>query len=182
MQNPTKALMVGIIAGILLISFVASLTFNYTATRNVSAMIVNDDSANIALVPNDNNLKYTTAGASPQPFVEEVSGNLEVQFGNVAPNSNEILDNAFYVVNNLNTPVTVTITASSTSNGATLYLHSPDQTQKSYWSSTITFTLAAGAEEAISLELITSSSSTPGSGASFTITVQAQGPAPAPSG
>ncbi|QIW24441.1 hypothetical protein EWF20_09940 [Sulfolobus sp. S-194] len=168
MQSPTKALIVGIIAGILLISFVASLTFVYTATRDVNATVVGDASANIALIANDSAIGYSSTG---NPFVSyNRAGDLQINFGNVATNAQEILKYVFDVENNLNqtVQVTITITTSSAPSGTQVYILTPQGPSTTY-----TFTLGAGAEQAISLELMTGNTQ---GNAYFQMTVTAEVP------
>ncbi|BAB66628.1 hypothetical protein [Sulfurisphaera tokodaii] len=165
MQNTTKALIIGTVLGILLISFVASMTFYYTTQpRDVDATVVGDASANIALIANDTAIGYSSTGS---PFVTYNSqGDLVINFGNVATNANETLKYLFDVKNNLNVTVSVTVTIPSpTISGNSLYIFTP-----SGGVSTYSFTLAPGAEMPISLELLTGG--TQGS-VSFSIVVEA---------
>ncbi|MEM3951112.1 FixG Ig-like domain-containing protein, partial [Saccharolobus sp.] len=71
-----------------------------------------DGNANIALVPNNNNLQ------SQQGYFAQIqnNGELVINFGNVAPSSVETLTDVFYIVNNLNEPVSVTITVEGNTN------------------------------------------------------------------
>ncbi|QGA53738.1 hypothetical protein GFS03_03590 [Sulfolobus sp. E5-1-F] len=150
MQHTTKALIIGIVAGILLISMVASLTFQYTAARDVNATVVADPSANINLVANDTAHGWSSTGI---PFVNyNSSGDLQINFGDVATYANETLLYAFDVSNDLNTTATITITVMPVSvpSGTNLYILTPSGPSTSYM-----FTLAAGHSQSISLRLAT---------------------------
>ncbi|MDT7873268.1 MAG: hypothetical protein RRB18_06645, partial [Sulfolobaceae archaeon] len=70
-------------AGIILLSIVVSMDFVYQAPRTAVAYVVNDNAANIALIPNDNHLQ------SQQGYFAFINnqGDLQINFGNVAPNS-----------------------------------------------------------------------------------------------
>ncbi|QXJ34030.1 hypothetical protein [Saccharolobus shibatae] len=149
MQTTTKALITGIVAGILLISMVASLTFQYTAGRDANAIVVADPSANINLVANDTAHGWSSTSI---PFVNyNTSGDLQINFGAVATHANETLLYAFDVSNDLNTTATITITVMPVSvpSGTHLYILTPTP------STSYTFTLAAGHSQPISLKLVT---------------------------
>ncbi|BCU69726.1 hypothetical protein [Stygiolobus caldivivus] len=106
MRGEIKALGLGIMAGIILLSLIVSMDFVYVAPRTAVAYVTTDNLANIALIPNDNHLQ------SPQGYFAFINkqGNLQINFGNVAPNSAEELSDVFYIRNNLNQPVQITIT------------------------------------------------------------------------
>jgi hypothetical protein len=185
MRGEVKALALGIMAGIILLSIVVSMDFVYQAPRTAVAYVVNDNAANIALIPNDNHLK------SPQGYFASINnGDLQINFGNVAPNSWEILSDVFYVENNLNQPVTVTITIypENSMYNLTAYVNDPPSPPPpamppSPMASppppamppspyTIQFTLGPGQEYPISLELYVGNVA-PGTQIQFTMTVTA---------
>jgi len=172
MRGEVKALALGIMAGIILLSIVVSMDFVYQAPRTAVAYVVNDNAANIALIPNDHNLQ------SPRGYFAFINkqGDLQINFGNVAPNSVEILSDVFYVKNNLNQPVTVTITIDAENSMYYLkaYVKDPPSSSPSPMppSYTITFTLGPGQESPISLELYVGNVA-PGTQIQFTITVTA---------
>lgn len=151
-----KALIAAIVSGIILLGIGIAFSqayFSYSDTRIVSINVVADPYADIALIPNNDNLGYSTSNT---PFVTVTNNVLTITFGNVAPNTTVTLGNIFYVKNNLNTTVTVTITTSSS------YL----------MASPYHFTLAPGQEEGISLTLMVPYGASLGA-ASFQITVTA---------
>lgn len=155
MQSPTKALLVGVVAGLVLLSLVVSMDFVYVAPRTAVAYIVNDAGANIALIPNNNHLESQKGYFA---FLN-AEGDLEINFGNVAPSTTESLSDVFYIQNNLNEPVSVSITVQNPS-GATLTV------------SSTSFTLQPGQKVPITLTLSVGSVS-PGTQLTFTITITA---------
>jgi hypothetical protein len=165
MRGEVKALALGIMAGIILLSIVVSMDFVYQAPRTAVAYVVNDNAANIALIPNDNHLQ------SQQGYFAFINnqGDLQINFGNVAPNSLETLSDVFYVKNNLNQPVTVIITTPAAGNSA-YYLKVSVHSQPP--SHTIQFTLKPGQQVPISLELYVGNVA-PGTQILITITVAA---------
>ncbi|BFH74816.1 hypothetical protein SJAV_27600 [Sulfurisphaera javensis] len=174
MQKSTKALLFGVTVGILLISMVASLTFYYTATRDIAFTIVADNMANVALVANDSALgSYANV-----PFVSyNGSGDLEINGLNVALNANETLKDVFYITNNLNQSITVTVTVKEPTAGE-VYV----QESTGAFSTSATFTLAPGASQAITIEILTYGVSAGVSPETAYITIQAVYSPPPPSG
>ncbi|MEM3320338.1 MAG: hypothetical protein QXD27_07770 [Metallosphaera sp.] len=151
MQRGLKTLIFGKALGLMLIGLVASLTVSYTATRDVNAFVVTDPSANIALISN-NTVGWSSTAI---PFVSyNGSGDLQINFGNVATHATEQLLYAFDVENNLNTTATITITITPVSvpSGTNVYILTPTPV------TTYTFTLGPGAMTPISLELVTGGS------------------------
>jgi hypothetical protein len=168
MRTETKALTLGVVAGIFLLSLVVSMDFVYFAPRTAVAYVVNDCAANIALIPNDHHLK------SPCCYFAFINaqGDLEINFGKVAPNSLEILSDVFYIKNNLNQPVMVTITVDAPK-CASIYVYNTSTTDPAAppppppppstppppppppAPTTISFMLGPGQEVPITLALVT---------------------------
>ncbi|BFI76993.1 hypothetical protein [Sulfurisphaera ohwakuensis] len=181
MQSPTKALIIGIVAGLVLLSLVVSMNFVYVAPRTAVAYVVNDNMANIALIPNNNHLQSQNGYFA---FINK-QGDLEINFGNIAPYSAEQLSDVFYVQNNLNQPVNVTISVDP-ANDTTLGVYLSDPPMPSPpppppappapmppVTTSITFTLQPGQSVPISLILIVGQVA-PGTHITFTITVTAE--------
>ncbi len=124
---------VGIVLGVALLGLVfSSAIFTYTATRSFTVNVVADPNADIAITPNDQGLG--TYGTN-QPFVYlNGSGDLAINFHNVASNAQATFYNAFNITNNLNETVNVTIQTSSSHlqatfpNGQTMYTLPAGQT------------------------------------------------------
>lgn len=163
MRGEVKALALGIMAGIILLSIVVSMDFSYQTSTTAVAYVVNASEANIALIPNNISLQ------SPQGYFAFINqqGELQINFGNVAPNSIETLYNVFYVKNNLNQSVTVIISTPSPGN---YNLQAFTNTQSA--SNSIQFTLGPGQQVPISL-VLNVGNVTPGADLSMTIQVSA---------
>jgi hypothetical protein len=169
MRTETKALTLGVVAGIFLLSLVVSMDFVYFAPRTAVAYVVNDCAANIALIPNDHHLE------SPCGYFAFINakGDLQINFGKVAPNSIEILSDVFYVKNNLNQPVKVTI-AVDAPQCASIYAFNTSNVnpQDLPDPSSLTFVLGPGQEVPITLALVTANVP-PGTTLTFTMFITA---------
>ncbi|WP_238027503.1 hypothetical protein [Metallosphaera javensis (ex Hofmann et al. 2022)] len=141
MKAMKLAPIIGIVLGVALLGLVfSSAVFTYTATRSFTVTVVQDPNADIAITPNNQNLgTYTTN----EPFVYlNDSGDLEINFHNVASNAMATFYNAFNITNNLNETVQVNITSSS-----------PHLLVNGYQQ--VTITLAPGGSTSVSLTLQT---------------------------
>ncbi|WP_236752738.1 hypothetical protein [Acidianus sp. HS-5] len=184
MRTETKALTLGVVAGIFLLSLVVSMDFVYFAPRTAVAYVVNDCAANIALIPNDHSLQSQTG---PFAYINS-QGDLQINFGKVAPNSLEILSDVFFIKNNLNKPVTITLTVDAPK-CASIYVYNtsvddppappppppattPTPPPPPPAPTTITFQLGPGAEVPITLTIVTANVP-PGTTLSFMMYVTA---------
>ncbi|WP_248547517.1 hypothetical protein [Metallosphaera sedula] len=112
---------VGIVLGVALLGLVfsTSAVFTYQATRSFTVNVVKDTNADIALIPNDQMLGYTS---SKQPFVNLSSSNgeLQIDFHNVSLDSEVTFTDVFEIVNNLNQTVSISVTTNNPALSATL--------------------------------------------------------------
>lgn len=168
MRTETKALTLGVIAGIFLLSLVVSMDFVYFAPRTAVAYVVNDCAANIALIPNDHHLK------SPCGYFAFINaqGDLQINFGKVAPNSVEILSDVFYVKNNLNEPVRVTIMPDAPKCASIYVFNTSNVNPKAMPDPPLSLVLGPGKEIPITLVLVIHKVP-PGTSLTFTIYVTA---------
>jgi hypothetical protein len=138
MRTAIYAILVGAILLGLVFSTMPFLT--YQDTRIVSVSITNDASGPLSLIPNNDNLGYSSEQKDPYIFYNN-SGDLKIELNSVQTNSNLTLSPAFYVDDNLNQTVKVTITVvgplttqgGSSSESAVLLVNG---------STTLTFTLS----------------------------------------
>jgi hypothetical protein len=107
MRTAIYAILVGAILLGLVFSTMPFLT--YQDTRIVSVSITNDASGPLSLIPNNDNLGYSSQENDPYIFYNH-SGDLQIQLNSVQTNSKLTLSPAFFVDDNLNQTVKVTIT------------------------------------------------------------------------
>jgi|GEM_PF-1197093 len=107
MRTAIYAILVGAILLGLVFSTMPFLT--YQDTRIVSVSITNDASGPLSLIPNNDNLGYSSEENDPYIFYNH-SGDLQIQLNSVQTNSKLTLSPAFFVDDNLNQTVKVTIT------------------------------------------------------------------------
>jgi hypothetical protein len=107
MRTAIYAILVGAILLGLVFSTMPFLT--YQDTRIVSVSITNDASGPLSLIPNNDNLGYSSQQNDPYIFYNH-NGDLQIQLNSVQTNSNLTLSPAFFVDDNLNQTVKVTIT------------------------------------------------------------------------
>ena len=151
MQGSLKHILLGVAVGLVLLSLVVSMDFVYYAPRVAVATVVYDNMANIALIPNDNHLQ------GPAGYFAYIGkdGDLHINFGYVAPNTVEVLSDVFYIKNNLNQPVTITVDPKPHADFTVYVSYSPNVNPSDLkgLSTDPTITLGPGQEVAVTLIL-----------------------------
>ncbi|WP_229768270.1 hypothetical protein, partial [Sulfodiicoccus acidiphilus] len=157
------------VVGALLLGLVFSTTpfFTYQDTRLASVTITADPAGPLSLVPNNDNLGYS---AQNDAYVTlNNSGDLAINLNDVQTNAMLKLDPAFYVDDNLNQTVTVTITVSGPYNANGMPVSSTAKLLVN-GSTTLTFTLSPSEHEVPVYLTLTTYGTSPGTFLDFHIT------------
>ncbi|BBD72196.1 hypothetical protein HS1genome_0585 [Sulfodiicoccus acidiphilus] len=119
-----RAAIYAIVVGALLLGLVFSTTpfFTYQDTRLASVTITADPAGPLSLVPNDHYLGYGSGPSASAYVYLNASGDLTINLNKVQTNAMMTISPAFFVDDNLNQTVTVTMTVTEVSGPTSIQL------------------------------------------------------------